>query len=350
MAGLDILQSAMEKSNIIESIPFHTAIEMNFQTMLDSIRIYLPCHDDGVSSLCEGVLKVIRALLSINREFDKKSCGSHNSQLESKYTRRRPEVSEINGLFDSMGCVSCGNVAKCICLSCFTIRRCKLCFDSLGCGHMDGMCGGRQRTLVSFTGNRASIGSVSRLLDAYLIEDGAHHGWLEYFYTNPPSQKETLVNIFHELDSLLKSTTESYSRKKKSTHSNREINCQFARHAAMKTPRILNNTWSTANVFCKSKNCKNLANFPQTTRSDSSTNNSVTKGKQPNNSGVECRICVLCASKSTEEHELGIKYGAFGFGIPIYPIWRGHRFAKCMIMSPRYRSYTLPHLDTNITM
>ena len=212
-------------------------------------------------------------------------------------------------------------------------RGTEVCFDNFSCNYK-GICTSSQRTLISFTGNCASIGSVSRLLNAYLLEDGAY-GWLEYFYINPPSEKETLVNIFQELDSLLHSTAGKISRGKKSTHSIREMNYHYARYAAMKTPKLLNNTWSTANVFCKSKQCNNLANFPQTTRSDSSTNNCATKGKQQNNSGVECRLCVLCASKNTEEHALGINYGALCFGGPIYPMWRGHRFAKCMVMSPR---------------
>ncbi|RUS68609.1 hypothetical protein EGW08_023630 [Elysia chlorotica] len=212
---------------------------------------------------------------------------------------------------DKMGCVSCSNIVKCVCLSCFRVRKCIECFSTEGCGFQDAhnTCENKfNKQNISFVGSRPTKWTRARLVTSHR----GPLGLLDYF---------SIPNATDMFNSMME-----YREK----WSGRLYKSDFARHFSCLVFARLTNFWSTERIACSSTGCNGLADFMMhhmgAEKQDSvGTERTTSIGK----------FCTPCAVANQYINEKKITFGEHYLKYAVHPVLDGAPYAKYLTMTPR---------------
>lgn len=313
--------------------PIYRTINENLQQCFD-----LPIEEElkrlsqpGISDehIASGIRIILTALWSINLAIDEKKITPELLEIEEfpfkkKYDRMQQKNGLIleatkNTIVDKMGCVSCPEIAKCVCPSCYCIRKCNDCFKKEKCGYVDKegkICNSQHRLVLSYLGHTPK----QHQLTAALIREKYPYTWIQYFAQNPAS-RESYDNILGDLKQLLNVALTEANKVNKT--SNTILIIFLALKAFVHHPKYLTNTWITNKVFCQGPGCDNFATFVQY------------ELNTDQNRTFECKLCTRCAHRRPDEYNSGVIFGEFRHNQKYRPEWKGRPYAAYMRMEER---------------
>lgn len=279
-----------------------------------------------------GCRMILTALWTINLAIDEKKVTPETLEIEEfpfkkkyeKFIQKNNQILQKTGntFLDRMGCVSCPEIAKCVCPSCYCIRKCNDCFKKEKCGYMDKSgktCHGEHRLVVSYLGHTPK----QHQLTTALIRQDYPYTWIQYFAQNPAS-RETYENILGDLKQLFEVVLTEANKINKT--SNTILMIFLAIKALVHHPKSLTNTWITNKVFCQISGCDNFATFVQY------------EGNTDQNRTFECKYCTYCATRMPTEYNSGVVFGEFRHQEIHRPQWKGRPYAVFMRMEERKKN------------